>query len=85
MEFLESIDRENDSILDLVYENYRKNISFEKYSSLFRAVESHLRAMDRFQADRVMELVFELCNQHEKDAYIAGIRDGLQLAQELAA
>lgn len=72
-------------ILDLLIDQYQESADGDSFLSkvLFHQLYKELRILDPDTADRIITLVCALCGDYEKDAYVAGIKTGIQMCHEL--
>ncbi len=72
-------------ILDLLIDQYQKSTDGDSFLSkvLFHQLYKELRILDPDTADRIITLVCALCGDYERDAYVAGIKTGMQMCREL--
>lgn len=72
-------------ILGLLIEQHQESKDGDTFLSkvLFHQLYMELRPLDPDTADRIITLVCALCGDYEKDAYVAGIKTGIQMCHEL--
>ena len=72
-------------ILDLLIDQYQESADGDSFLSkvLFHQLYKELRILDPDTADRIITLVCALCGDYERDAYVAGIKTGMQMCREL--
>lgn len=72
-------------VLDSLYWHYSEchNMSNAKTKATSRALNEHLGELSFRENDRVFSLVGNLCAEHERIAFLAGLQLGAQLMLEL--
>lgn len=72
-------------ILDLLFDQYQESSDGDSFLSrvLFHQLYKELRILEPDTADRIITLVCALCGDYEKGAYVAGIKNGMQMCREL--
>ena len=73
------------SVLDELYRCYSESgaASGGAVNERFELLEETVTQLPKEAADRVMEIVCGLCQEHERQAFIAGVRTGVRLNSEL--
>lgn len=69
------------SILELLYQCYTEQnpIDTDEIRAGFREIDRIISGLSVQDNDRVFTLVFQLCVQHERQAFLEGLRVGIQL------
>ncbi len=75
----------DDSMLDLIYDNYAEFHSWNSHQSkeYYNAIRSLLADRIPDDQDQVMDLINMLCDAHEHVAFIDGLKTGAKLLCEL--
>ena len=73
------------SISELLYESYteEKPIDTEEIRAGFREINQIINRLTIQENDSVFTIVCRLCSQHERQAFLEGLRVGVQLFREL--
>lgn len=74
-----------DSVLDKLYCLYSENEAFSSkmIQEKFELLETVLAEFPGETAEKVMETVCAVCQEHERQAFCAGVRTGMRLNEEL--
>lgn len=74
-----------DSVLALLYEAYSEIIRMDdtQIKADFAALYQTMNGMTLQEMDQILDPVCTLCRDHERAGFVAGVRVGVQLAQEL--
>ena len=77
--------RDVDNILDMLYNFYSENNPIDSIAirKNYQALDSFLNRFTLSQYDQVLDILCDLCLQHEEQAFRAGILIGLRLFVEL--
>lgn len=72
------------SVSELLYEYYTEEnpIDTEEIRESFREIDQVIRKLSVQENDRVFTLTCRLCSQHERLAFLEGLRVGMQLLLE---
>ena len=73
------------SITEMLYECYTEEnpIDTEETKEGFREIDQIMNGLSIQDNNRVFAVVCGLCTQHERQAFLEGLRVGVQLFQEL--
>ena len=74
-----------DSVLAMLYECHNENNPYdnEQIKEDFNELYKQMNGMELREMDKIIYPVCKLCRDHEKAGFIAGIRLGVLVAQEL--
>jgi len=87
-EFLsrERIDSEEESVLEVLFDHYfdSKTEDEPNIEDAYKDFCHSLLDVDPFQIDEIMSAAAVLCMEHERAAFIAGMKTRIRLMQELS-
>ena len=74
-----------DSVLTLLYEAYTElnNLDSAQIKADFHNLYQTMNGKDLREMDQILDPVCALCRDHEQAGFVAGIKIGMQLRQEL--
>ena len=74
-----------DSVLALLYEAYNavNTTDDDQIKTDFNALYQAMNGMELKEMDRIIDPVCKLCRDHEQTGFVAGVKIGVQLANEL--
>ena len=77
---------DTDSILGLLYECYNENNPYnnEQIKADFNELYQQMNGMSLRDMDKVIYPVCKLCRDHERAGFVAGIKIGMGLREELS-
>ena len=77
---------DSDSVLAFLYEAYNEthNMDDAKTKSDFRTLYAAMNGMTLPEMDTILDPVCALCRDHQRSGFVAGIRIGVRLREELA-
>ena len=72
-------------MLSLLYEAYSEcnRLDDDRIKADFHELYRQMNGLDLREMDRILDPVCSLCRDHEKAGFVAGIRVGVMLKQEL--
>ena len=76
-----------DTVLELLYNTYYEHVCTDDTDEIKQAFDDLYNALsDKSlkEKDAIIDLVCDLCRLHQQSGFIAGIRLGLRLAQEIS-
>ena len=74
-----------DSVLTVLYEAYSDCNQLEdpQLKAAFEDLYRQMNGMDLQEMDRILDPVCSLCRSHERAGFVAGVKVGVTMAQEL--
>ena len=74
-----------DSVLALLYEAYNavNTMDDDRIKADFNVLYQAMNGMELKEMDRIIDPVCKLCRDHERTGFVAGVKIGVQLANEL--
>ncbi|MBR4289474.1 MAG: hypothetical protein IKT52_02405 [Oscillospiraceae bacterium] len=76
-----------DSVLGLLYECFNENNPYdnEQIKADFNELYQQMNGMPLREMDQIIYPVCKLCRDHERAGFVAGVKTGIYLADELAS
>ena len=76
---------DGESVLAMLYECHNENSPYdnEQIKADFNELYQQMNGMPLREMDKIIYPVCTLCRDHEKAGFIAGIKVGIQLSQEI--
>ena len=74
-----------DSVLAMLYDAYSECNQMEdaQIKAAFEELYHQMNGMELHEMDRILDPVCSLCWSHERAEFVAGVKIGMMLAQEL--
>ena len=74
-----------DSVLAMLYEAYSECNQMEdaQIKAAFEELYRQMNGMELHEMDRILDPVCSLCRSHERTGFVAGIKFGMRIYQEL--
>lgn len=78
---VENMDMEPGLLWELMYNVYRElnPLDSEKIRAVYRDIDRRLDCLSLREADEIWYQICGLCSEHEKDAFLYGVRVGILL------